>query len=74
MVHQKHKLHKQVVVDYLMYTSGRLLLSMNKEVSGKLFKCSARNLGFRVPGEIKRSRDLRGGRWSWTLNYALKRS
>ena len=21
----------------------------------------------RVPGEIKRSRDLRGGRWSWTL-------
>ena len=22
----------------------------------------------RVPGEIKRSRDLRGGRWSWTLN------
>ena len=24
-----------------------------------------------VPGEIKRSRDLRGGRWSWTtLNYA----
>ena len=29
---------------------------------------------FRVPGEIKRSRDLRGGRWSWTLNYAQKRS
>ena len=28
----------------------------------------------RVPGEIKRSRDLRGGRWSWTLNYAQKRS
>ena len=22
---------------------------------------------FRVPGEIKTSRDLRGGRWSWTL-------
>ena len=22
---------------------------------------------FRVPGEIKKSRDLRGGRWSWTL-------
>jgi len=21
----------------------------------------------KVPGEIKRSRDLRGGRWSWTL-------
>ena len=28
----------------------------------------------RVPGEIKRSRDLRGGRWSWTLNLAQKRS
>ena len=26
--------------------------------------------GQRVPGEIKRSRDLRGGRWSWTLNLA----
>ena len=30
--------------------------------------------GFRVPGEIKRSRDLRGGRWSWTLTFAQKRS
>ena len=29
---------------------------------------------YRVPGEIKRSRDLRGGRWSWTLNFAQKRS
>ena len=28
----------------------------------------------RVPGEIKRSRDLRGGRRSWTLNFAQKRS
>ena len=28
----------------------------------------------RVPGEIKRSRDLRGGRWSWTLTFAQKRS
>ena len=28
----------------------------------------------RVPGEIKRSRDLRGGRWSWTLKFAQKRS
>ena len=28
----------------------------------------------RVPGEIKRSRDLRGGRWSWTLKLAQKRS
>ena len=27
-----------------------------------------------VPGEIKRSRDLRGGRWSWTLKFAQKRS
>ena len=30
--------------------------------------------GHRVPGEIKRSRDLRGGRWSWTLTFAQKRS
>ena len=29
--------------------------------------------GVRVPGEIKRSRDLRG-RWSWTLKLAQKRS
>ena len=29
---------------------------------------------FRVPGEIKRSGDLGGGRWSWTLNCAQKRS
>ena len=28
----------------------------------------------RAPGEIKRSRDLRGGRWSWTLTFAQKRS
>ena len=28
----------------------------------------------RVPGEIKRSRDFRGGRWSWTLKFAQKRS
>ena len=28
----------------------------------------------RVPGEIKRSSDRRGGRWSWTLKFALKRS
>ena len=27
-----------------------------------------------VPGEIKRSRDLRGGRWNWTLKLAQKRS
>ena len=31
-------------------------------------------LSYRVPGEIKRSRDLRGGRWSWTLTFAQKRS
>ena len=30
--------------------------------------------GSRAPGEIKRSRDLRGGRWSWTLTFAQKRS
>ena len=28
----------------------------------------------RVPGEIKRSRDLGRGRWSWTLSLAQKRS
>ena len=28
----------------------------------------------RVPGETKRSWDLRGGRWSWTLKLAQKRS
>ena len=31
---------------------------------------SSANTG--VPGEIKRSRDLRGGRWSWTLTFAQK--
>ena len=29
---------------------------------------------FKFPGEIKRSRDLRGGRWSWTFKLAQKRS
>ena len=28
----------------------------------------------KVPGEIKRSRDLREGRWSWTFKFAQKRS
>ena len=28
----------------------------------------------KVPGEIRRSRDLRGGRWSWTFKLAQKRS
>ena len=28
----------------------------------------------KVPGEIKRSRDLRGRRWSWTFKIAQKRS
>ena len=36
--------------------------------------CSTGHCSQRVPGEIKRSRDLRGGRWSWTLNFAQKRS
>ena len=30
--------------------------------------------GVKVPDEIKRSRDLRGGRWSWTFKLARKRS
>ena len=29
---------------------------------------------YKVPGEIKRSRDHRGGRWSWTFKFAQKRS
>ena len=31
-------------------------------------------ISYKVPGEIKRSRDLRGGRWSWTFKLAQKRS
>ena len=34
------------------------------------FKMAKTEKKFRVPGEIKRSRDLRGGRWSWTLKLA----
>ena len=43
---------------------------------GSIMTIPGRTLVFfaRVPGEIKRSRDLRGGRRSWTLNYAQKRS
>ena len=37
-------------------------------------KDSACPVSVRVPGEIERSRDLRGGRWSWTLKLAQKRS
>ena len=33
-----------------------------------------RKKGIKVPGEIRRSRDLRGGRWSWTFKLAQKRS
>ena len=39
-----------------------------------LYICSLWRRCSRVPGEIKRSRDLRGGRWSWTLTFAQKRS
>jgi len=35
--------------------------------------CAIGGLLTRAPGEIKRSRDLRGGRWSWTLTFAQKR-
>ena len=42
-------------------------------VSGIYTLCVWRRTG-KVPGEIKRSRDLRGGRWSWTFKLAQKRS
>jgi len=29
---------------------------------------------FKVPSEIKRSGDFRGGRWNWTFKLAQKRS
>ena len=39
------------------------------------YKSDHHHYVYRVPGEIKRSRDLRGGRWSWTLTqFAQKRS
>ena len=47
----------------------RMTVDNRKDIAWYLFKAFVR-----VPGEIKRSRDLRGGRWSWTLNYAQKRS
>ena len=44
------------------------------ENSAGYIKAINNNYYLRVPGEIKRSRDLRGGRWSWTLTFAQKRS
>ena len=53
--------------------SSRTLPASDWPVRGGI-KDTACPVSVRVPGEIKRSRDLRGGRWSWTLNYAQKRS
>ena len=49
-------------------------LTGSSESARELYKSDQQNCERRVPGEIKRSRDLRGGRWSWTLNLAQKRS
>ena len=58
--------------------SGLLAASLNTAKLLKVTPIKSIKLGVismvRVPGEIKRSRDLRGGRWSWTLTFAQKRS
>ena len=41
----------------------------------RLYKSQIKTeITYQVPGEIKRSSDLRGGRWSWALKFAQKRS
>ena len=38
------------------------------------YKRKGKGGGRQGSGEIKKSRDLREGRWSWTLTFAQKRS
>ena len=52
----------------------QLLKEQAVEYTMHLYNRSMSTQCHRVPGEIKRSRDLRGGRWSWTLTFAQKRS
>ena len=52
-----------------------LLFLIAKTIMCKNLNIYIHYVGHRVPGENKRSTwDLRGGRWSWTLNFAQKRS
>ena len=51
-----------------------LVLNTERAVQTTAIKRMDLERHLRVPGEIKRSRDLRGGRWSWTLTFAQKRS
>ena len=68
--------HMLYIRYYNMYSSLCLQFctSMHKTKSHYLVHVSPTMFVTRVPGEIKRSRDLRGGRWSWTLTFAQKRS
>ena len=59
--------YAQALKKKILYTSVVALLSTVKEATPIVQE-------LRVPGEIERSRDLRGGRWSWTLTFAQKRS
>ena len=62
-VHRNHKAEK----------AGEGGMGLGGGGRGRVYTCRY-TVTTRVPGEIKRSRDLRGRRWSWTLNLAQKRS
>ena len=57
-----------------VYGPNRDTPAFYEELTEMVKEYQNHNIFYRVPGEIKRSRDLRGGRWSWTLTFAQKRS
>ena len=61
-----HRLLPFRIIFFLTGNRARIFSFLKKRTNS--------NCRTRVPGEIKRSRDLRGGRWSWTLKLAQKRS
>ena len=64
-----------VYLCYSRFVLTELWPSSHRRPWSSLFKAlDVTDCFVRVPGEIKRSRDLRGGRWSWTLTFAQKRS
>ena len=46
-----------------------LVPNRERAIQTAAIKTAGIHLARKVPDEIKRSRDLRGGRWSWTFNW-----
>ena len=68
-VYQTDKIVKRSCACVVL-TIPQICKSIGSVFVNTLYECNVN----KVPGEIKRSRDLRGGRWSWTFRLAQKRS